>query len=94
MDPGTRRRVLRRDRWRCTMPVCLHPPGQGGRTITRGLPHDDPWAGTADHVIPVTYGGSDAMENLRAAHRICNQHRGAGGHVTISTPSGQETGQS
>lgn len=31
---------------------------------------------TADHIIPVSDGGSNDLDNLRAAHRSCNSRRG------------------
>jgi 5-methylcytosine-specific restriction endonuclease McrA len=36
---------------------------------------DDPL--TADHVIPIDEGGTNARTNLRAAHSSCNSRRGA-----------------
>jgi 5-methylcytosine-specific restriction endonuclease McrA len=33
-------------------------------------------ADSADHVLPRSRGGSDALENLRPAHRACNSARG------------------
>ena len=30
----------------------------------------------ADHVVPRSQGGSDALDNLRPAHGHCNQRRG------------------
>jgi 5-methylcytosine-specific restriction endonuclease McrA len=33
-------------------------------------------ATTADHVIPRSKGGSDALDNLRPAHHACNSARG------------------
>jgi hypothetical protein len=69
-------RVLARDRYRCQMPLCLCP---GGRAIDPALAGSgQPWAPSADHIIPVAHGGSGRMENLRAAHRLCNTARGAG----------------
>lgn len=35
-----------------------------------------PGAKSADHVIPHAMGGTDGMENLRAAHRNCNEKKG------------------
>lgn len=29
-----------------------------------------------DHVVPVIYGGTNALENLRPAHTFCNRQRG------------------
>lgn len=37
-------------------------------------PDGDP-SPTVDHLVPVAYGGSDDMGNLRLAHRLCNQKR-------------------
>ena len=33
-------------------------------------------ATTADHVIPRKHGGDDSIENLRPAHKLCNERRG------------------
>jgi len=33
-------------------------------------------ATTADHVLPVSKGGKDRADNLRAACQPCNEHRG------------------
>lgn len=38
--------------------------------------HDDPLE--ADHITPVSRGGSDEFSNLRPAHRSCNRRRGQG----------------
>ena len=35
---------------------------------------DNPWQ--ADHVVPVTLGGTNTVDNLRAAHASCNARRG------------------
>jgi 5-methylcytosine-specific restriction endonuclease McrA len=32
----------------------------------------------ADHIVPVSDGGSDDVSNLRAVHRSCNRKRGVG----------------
>ena len=34
-----------------------------------------PGATTKDHLIPVSYGGTDSLANLRPAHHRCNSHR-------------------
>lgn len=35
-----------------------------------------PGADTADHIIPRSKGGPDTLDNLQAAHRVCNSRRG------------------
>jgi len=35
-----------------------------------------PGADTADHVVPVSQGGTSALTNLRPAHLSCNSGRG------------------
>lgn len=56
------RMVLVRDDYVCQLAL----PGCEGR------------ATTADHVIPVSLGGSDHPSNLRAACRRCNSRQGGG----------------
>lgn len=34
-------------------------------------------APTRDHVVPVVLGGRNSSDNLRLAHKICNEKRGA-----------------
>lgn len=36
----------------------------------------DPYAFTLDHVLPKSRGGTYALENLRPAHKRCNEQRG------------------
>lgn len=64
---ATRLYVLERDGWRCQ--ICKR-----GIPATLAVPH--PKAGTADHVIPRSQGGSHEPANLRAAHFRCNTLRG------------------
>lgn len=34
-----------------------------------------------DHIVPFVHGGPDTVENLRVAHAVCNQRRGAPIHA-------------
>lgn len=34
-----------------------------------------PWAPTREHLVPRSRGGSDRSDNVKLAHRICNQRR-------------------
>lgn len=66
-EKGRWRRICERDNWTCWICENAIDPtitGWGQR-----------WAGTADHVVPLALGGSDADDNLRAAHKTCNIRR-------------------
>jgi len=66
---GRWRGICERDGWVCW--ICRLP-------IDAALSPPDRLAGTADHVLPLSKGGSDTDGNLRAAHFSCNCRRGAG----------------
>jgi 5-methylcytosine-specific restriction endonuclease McrA len=36
-----------------------------------------PLKATIDHIIPRSLGGTDRMDNLKLAHRLCNRKRGS-----------------
>lgn len=60
-----RKRIAERDGWKCHLcGLPVHPTGRGKGSAT------------IDHVIPVSKGGSNALENLRLAHSSCNFKRG------------------
>lgn len=40
--------------------------------VDMSLPRTSKWGATLDHVIPVSKGGVDSLENLKLAHWICN----------------------
>jgi hypothetical protein len=63
---ATRLYVLERDGWRCQ--ICKR-----GIPATASVPH--PKAGTVDHVLPRSQGGTHDRANLRAAHFDCNWKR-------------------
>jgi len=46
------------------------------RLIDPGLRWPHPLSPSVDHVIPVSAGGSDRDDNLRAAHWGCNKAKG------------------
>lgn len=58
--------VLERDAWVCQ--ICYIPINR------EALPFDDR-APAVDHIVRVTDGGSDELDNLRATHRWCNLRR-------------------
>lgn len=63
-----------RDGWRCHL--CR-------RQVSKLLRSPHPRSASFDHLIPVSYGGTDAPENLRLAHRGCNSRRGNRGDVQL-----------
>lgn len=38
--------------------------------------HVIPSEATLEHILPVSKGGTDDMENLSISHRVCNERRG------------------
>ena len=47
-----------------------------GRWIDVSLPWWHDWSWSVDHVVPKSLGGKDTLDNMRAAHRLCNLRRG------------------
>lgn len=58
--------ILERDGWVCQ--ICAIPIDR------EALPFDDR-APAVDHIVRVTEGGGDELDNLRATHRWCNLRR-------------------
>jgi 5-methylcytosine-specific restriction endonuclease McrA len=48
-----------------------------GNSIDYDLPHLDPWSFVIDHVTPLSKGGRDSIDNVKAAHRECNSKKRA-----------------
>jgi 5-methylcytosine-specific restriction endonuclease McrA len=45
--------------------------------IDLSLPRNSRFGATIDHVMPVSKGGADTLENMKLAHWICNIKKGA-----------------
>lgn len=45
------------------------------KVVDTTLPRVSKFGGTIDHVIPISRGGEDTLENCRLAHWICNNHK-------------------
>ena len=54
-----------------TQSVC----GICGQPVDKSLKYPNPWSATVDHIIPCAKGGSDDLDNLQLAHRICNRNK-------------------
>lgn len=59
-----------------------------GQPLDHAAPARSRWSPTADHIVPLSQGGSlTAPSNLRAAHYGCNSARGNG--VTVGKGTGR-----
>lgn len=74
IDPKRRYRIYARDGWVCQL--CGDP-------VDRGLPYNDDWAASLDHIVPKseTLFPDHSDANLRLAHRWCNAVRSDGTYV-------------
>lgn len=61
--PYVRGEIFERDHWVCHL--CQ-------KLIQRELDVSDSMAATIDHVVPLSRGGDDTPENVKAAHGVCN----------------------
>lgn len=68
------RQILERDGYRCGLCRKRINPRQRA-------PH--PLSASIDHIVPRSAGGTDALENLQAAHLRCNSHRGNRGPAQL-----------
>ena len=59
--------IFERDDWTCH--IC-------SQEIDPALKHPDQFSAVVDHVIPVSKGGSDTLNNVKAAHQRCNAVKG------------------
>jgi hypothetical protein len=79
-QPAEHRRRLARERVRRLRPRLIERWGMTcylcGRSIEHGANSMHPLALTIDHVMPVSAGGRDTEDNLRPAHRACNEDKG------------------
>ncbi|MGI8313327.1 HNH endonuclease [Saccharopolyspora hattusasensis] len=46
-----------------------------GKQINLDLPPNHRMSFTADHIVPLSLGGSNTLDNARPAHRSCNSKR-------------------
>lgn len=72
ISPSFRRKIWERDGRKCQ--IC------GAETRFFDSGYDTPFntdkAGSVDHIIPVSHGGTNEMSNLRWACKSCNSSRG------------------
>lgn len=62
-----------------------------GQPIDYELRFPDPGCFVVDHVVPVAKGGSDQIENKKAAHNACNSKKRARTYAPIVRRSGALT---
>ncbi|MGV5046876.1 HNH endonuclease [Rhodococcus pyridinivorans] len=71
------RNTATRDRHRRYIARTKPPCHLCGEDIDYSLPHLDPMSFVVDHVQAIARGGLDELENKAAAHRRCNEAKGA-----------------
>lgn len=71
------RKTAIRDRHRKQLRARRGPCGICYEPIDYSLPYLHPMEFTADHILPVSKGGPDTLENKQAAHRKCNREKSA-----------------
>jgi 5-methylcytosine-specific restriction endonuclease McrA len=59
-----------------------------GKPIDYTLHWLDPGAYQADHIVPLSRGGANTIENLAASHRACNSTKRARPYAPIIRRSG------
>lgn len=64
--------IAERDNWTCWL--C----GDTAWVTTWVAERPDPHYPSVDHVVPISLGGPDTLENVRLAHYRCNVRRGPG----------------
>lgn len=74
---NTPRNTNTRDRHRAAIARAKPPCHICLGEIDYALPHTDPMSYVVDHIIPLTRGGTDEIENKQSAHRTCNRTKGA-----------------
>lgn len=46
-----------------------------GRVVELSAPPNRKRTPSLDHIVPLSEGGTNALDNLRLAHNVCNQRR-------------------
>ncbi|WP_433651043.1 HNH endonuclease [Micromonospora zamorensis] len=65
-----------RDRHRAIIAKGRPPCALCGEEIDYALPYLDPGEYVVDHIVPLSKGGTDKLENKQPAHRRCNRAKG------------------
>lgn len=82
------RNTTRRDRHRQAIAATGAPCHICGKPIDYTLPYLDPKSFVVDHIVPIARGGTDTIDNKRAAHRDCNRAKSDRDHAPIIRTSG------
>ena len=70
-----KRSTTLRDKHRTTIARNQPPCAICGQPIDYTLPHDNPMAYVVDHILPLSAGGPDTIDNRQPAHRVCNRQK-------------------
>lgn len=66
--------IANRDNWTCH--IC-------GKKVRKNIQLSHRLAPSVDHLVPISHGGADVLENTALAHRGCNSSRGTKGTAQL-----------
>lgn len=75
MSQGPQRNTATRDRHRRIIKRGRPDCGECGEPIDYEAHHLDPMSFQVDHIIPLSRGGTDTLDNKQACHRKCNRDK-------------------
>lgn len=85
------RNTATRDRHRRQIAKGEPPCGICGEDIDYTLPHHDRREYVVDHIVPLSRGGADTLDNKQPAHRDCNERKAAKTSDELATTTGPRT---
>ena len=85
------RNTTTRDKHRSYLRRTKPPCALCNEPIDYSLHYRNPMAYVVDHIIPIARGGEDHLDNIQAAHRSCNESKGARLHDELMAATAPRT---